>query len=234
MARPVHIHEPVDPMPFVEWFDALPPIEQVGRGDLFMVGNCERVGHAWGVNADTAGSRIRRWRTGETAEAERELVELAIDALSPDTTYSDVYGDDVRRCPSGRKKPSHAGVPYTIPEDVLIEAHRLHIDEGVSYRKLAVLFFDRCYSSSYRSLANSLHNAFKQREWETLSRAEAMARLNRAKHAHLPQCAHVFKAGAKKGEQCPRRTSTEFCWHHRPEQLSKNLAQLRAFEQSCP
>ncbi len=147
-------------------------------------------------------------------------VENAIEVLSDhEAGYTDVYGEpDEPRTPTGRRRPSHAGVPITIPEAVLIEAHRLHLDEHMSIRKLADHFFDDCYSASRKALANSLHNAFRQRGWETLSRTEQMARKNRNAVAHLPRCEH---------NGCARRTSKRWCWHHRPENIAAGIARLR-------
>jgi hypothetical protein len=139
------------------------------------------------------------------------------------TLYPELDG----RLPSGRRKPSHAGFPITVSEDVLLEAHRLHIDEGYSLRKLGRALHHRTTSKSPEALSRTLHNAFQQRGWETIGRGEAIARFNRAKVDHLPFCTHVHRIGLKTGQRCSKRTSSGTCWHHDPQRLVELEQRLR-------
>ncbi len=140
------------------------------------------------------------------------------------TLYPD---QDTARLSSGRRKPSHAGIPITVPEGVLLEAHRLHINEGYSLRKLGRALHHRTAAKSPESLSRTLHNAFQQRGWETRGRAEAITDFNRAKVDHLPHCTHVHRIGAKNGQRCSKRTSNGTCWHHDPERLAHLEQRLR-------
>jgi len=219
MARP--IREPVDPGPFTTWLDGLPESHPGAMKRL--------LANAWGLRDDSALRRLHRWRH-ETSRVEREQVEQAIEALDPEMTFSCLYGEAVPRTPTGRRRRQHAGVPITVPEDVLIEAHRLHLDEGLSFRRLGVMLLERTYASSPKALANTLHNAFKQRGWETRSRTEAISQFNQAKRAHLPFCRHIHQAGPRKGQRCQKRTSRGWCWHHHPDNLRSRLSGLHALD----
>lgn len=206
----------VDPQPFLDWLG-----DRRVRDVLALT---------WGITPGAVDKRLWRWRN-EAKLIPRAQVEDAIEAVDADAIYADVYGDEPERLTAnGKRWPSHTGIPFTIPEDVLLEAHRLHLDENVSLRRLAQLFWPRTASASPRSLANQLHNAFRQRGWETLSRREQVARHNRAMRAHLPRCRHTFARGSKAGRQCPRRTtrSSGYCWRHEPDTMAARLERLHA------
>jgi len=140
MARP--IREPADPGPFITWLDGL-PLRHAGLATHLLA-------NAWGLRDDSAVRRLYRWRH-ETDRVEREQVEQAIEALDAEMTFAGLYGEEVSRSPTGRRRRQHAGVPITVPEDVLIEAHHLHLDEGMSFRRLGVMLLERTYASSANS-----------------------------------------------------------------------------------
>lgn len=232
---------PVDARTWARWVDAriegyaLERKRELGIAgstvDVVGIKAEQRVADELGVTTRTL-YRFRRQLDGNNAKA-------VFYSLSRVTEMLDHAGvgvwevfppDTLRRTPSGRKKPSNAGVPITVPEEIVCEAHRLHINEGQSIRMLARKFFDECDSTSVLALANTLHTTWRERGWETLTRAQAMALSNRRRHEHLPFCEHVYAAGARKGQRCTRRTSMGRCWHHRPENLIPNIARLRALD----
>jgi hypothetical protein len=211
------LREPIDPAPFLRWLYAEGTRRQVGTDAL--------AAPAWpGERDDTVARRLRRWAGLD--HVERAVVQTAVENLDGD--YHDLYGEDVARLPSGRRRPSHAGIPMTVSEDVLIRAHRLHIDEGYSLRKLGRVLHHETTAKNPEALARILHNAFLKRGWETTGRSEAIAAFNRAKVDHLPFCTHIHAIGELAGQRCVRRTSHGTCWHHDPERLAERLAELEA------
>jgi hypothetical protein len=225
------LREPIDVAPFLAWCAERETRirrelgSEHGVNDGKQTNHRERLVTELGWTIEAGCRRLHRWTHPDQSTKHSGLVERAVieDALhNAGVQFTDVYPDldTVTRLPSGRRRPSNAGIPITVPEDVLIEAHRLHLDEGYSLRQLGRTLHHRTFAKTPEALTRSLENTFRQRGWETIGHREAMIRFNRAKVAHLPLCTHIHQAGPHKGQRCARHTSSGTCWHHNPERLA--------------
>lgn len=207
----------VDPAPFVAWADAY-----VERHDLPSL--LSAIGWTPKLSIDSATRKLNRWRHESTTLDWLDVYDALTMAGSP---WWEIYpGVDVDE----REGRVDRGRCYVCTEEILIEAHAMHLD-GMSLRAVAAELFDDCFSASPKALANAFHNAFHRRGWEVRGRSEATARSNRAR-AFRPQCSHVHKAGEHRGERCVRQCvgNDTWCWRHHPDHIAQGIERLRATE----
>jgi hypothetical protein len=123
----------------------------------------------------------------------------------------------------GRKHRKGKALKAITPE-LLAEAYGRY-EDGLSLRQVAAEVFERTSYKSVTSCANGLDDAWRARGWPLRDRAQAVAAMNRARVAGMPQCEHV----RPNGERCERRTMrpTGRCWHHEPERIAEGIARLR-------
>jgi hypothetical protein len=136
------------------------------------------------------------------------------------TLYPDLDTQHAGRVDRGRS--------YVCDEQLLITAHRMHMD-GMSVRAVARELFDDCYSASPHALAMGLLSAWRGRGWEIRSRSDATA-LSNVQRGWRPRCSHIHKIGEHRGQRCERRCvgNDETCWKHDPERIAAGLARVRS------
>lgn len=206
------LREPVPVQPFLEWFDR--HVRLHGDQEAPVAAALATIG--W--DDDAGQRRLNRWRH-EMTMVDRDQVEDALHLAG--VQFWEVYGDDK---PAGRVD---RGRSYNVPEDVLIEAHRRHLD-GESLRAIARDLHPRTYCATVKSLAGCLSATFRARGWETRPPGEATALSNIAR-AVRPFCSHIHQIGPRRGERCARRCvgNDQWCYRHNPVRMAEGIARAR-------
>ena len=151
--------------------------------------------------------------------------------------------------PSTRSKAGankNRGVPVCMTDDVLEEAHRLHM-AGRSLNSVAKELVEKTGYSSWKAMVMGLSTQFKHRGWYVRPRTEAtikastkhgMARRGRRNNAYWAmlrrkhglvrdvQCKGVRLSYPHKGDQCQlmARAGSDYCRFHDPEMRDEVVA----------
>lgn len=134
-----------------------------------------------------------------------------------------------------RSQRAHAGVPYLVDDDVLLEARRLYLT-GMSFRRVAAELHSRTAYRTDKVFANALHQCFAYRGWKARDRVAATvaaswrhglhgdpahrARLRRKTgEIRGVMCQGVRAQYPRKGEPCGRAAlaGRDYCMAHDPE-----------------
>lgn len=150
-----------------------------------------------------------------------------------------------QRQPPRQKKRAHAGVPFMMSEEVILEARRLY-ESGLSLRQVAGRIHDRTSYSSVKSFANALHATFTHRGWALRDRLTAVRaatyrhgmcakgadraayrRMLRRRHGH--QCEATLTRGNRRCANTAIK-GERWCTVHHPDRaptVIENLAEAR-------